>query len=193
MLAPLLARLFFWLWFLGALAAGHFLLLQRVPAATVPALAAAAAALLALVGLRLAAVRTWLDSLDLRLLVLVHLTRFSGLYFLSLGRDGVLGRSFAVPLGVVDLVVATMALPVAFAPLADGPRRRAITIWNVVGLAGLLLGLASALRLGLTDPVQLRIMTILPLSLWPTFLAPVLLVSHIAILVRLARDRSSVE
>lgn len=190
MLAPLLARLFFWLWFGAALAAGHFLLLQRVPPASLPALAAALAALFALVGLRLGAVRAWLDAVDLRLLVLVHLTRFTGLYLLDLGRDGVLGRAFALPTGIVDLVVATMALPVAFAPLSDAARRRAISIWNVVGFIGLLVGLASAARLGMADPVQLRIMTILPLSLWPAFLAPLLLVTHVAIFVRLSRERS---
>ncbi|MBL9199224.1 MAG: hypothetical protein JNL39_01905 [Opitutaceae bacterium] len=193
MLAALLARVFFWLWFACALAAGHLLLLQRVPAATLPALAAALAAFLALIALRIGVVRTWVNALDLRLLVLVHLTRFTGLYFLDLGSEGVLGRSFAVPTGIVDLVVATMALPLVFAPLEESARRRATTIWNIVGLAGLLFALGSALRLSFTEPVQLRMMTILPLSLWPTFLAPLLLGSHIAIFARLAGDRSVAE
>ena len=191
MLASLLARLFFWVWFGAALAAGHFLVLQRLPPAATPAILLFLTALLLYGYFRIAMVRAWVDALDLRILVLVHVTRFVGIYFLVLHRDGLLPYAFAVPGGIGDIIVATMAVPVALAPLADGSRRRMMTIWNIVGLIDILFVVATALRINFTDPVQLRVLTILPLSLLPTFLVPLIIATHIVIFSRLARERDS--
>lgn len=189
MLVSLLARVLFWVWFAAALAAGHLLLLQRLPPLATPAILLGLTGALLSAYFRIGAVRAWVDALDLRLLVLLHLTRFVGVYFLVLHRDGILPRAFAVPGGIGDIIVATLALPVAFAPLEEGPRRRVTTIWNVVGLIDLLLVVGTAVRLNLADPVQLRALTILPLSLLPTFLVPLLLASHVVIFARIARGR----
>ena len=191
MLASLLARLFFWVWFGAALAAGHFLVLQRLPPAATPAILLFLTALLLYGYFRIAMVRAWVDAQDLRILVLVHVTRFVGIYFLVLHRDGLLPYAFAVPGGIGDIIVATMAVPVALAPLADGSRRRIMTIWNVVGLIDILFVVATAMRINFTDPVQLRVLTILPLSLLPTFLVPLIIATHIVIFSRLARERDS--
>lgn len=191
MLVSLLARLFFWIWFGAALAAGHFLVLRRLSPTATPAILLFLTALLLFAYFRVAMVRAWVDALDLRILVLVHVTRFVGIYFLMLHRDGLLPYAFAVPGGIGDILVATMAVPVALAPLADGPRRRIMTIWNVVGLIDILFVVATAFRINLTDPVQLRMLTILPLSLLPTFLVPLLVATHIVIFSRLARERDS--
>jgi len=180
----LLLRVFFWLWFGAALAAGHFLVLQRLPAFGVPLVISGLTALLLLAYFRLPSIRTWVDALDLRSLILVHLTRFVGVYFLILFQRGELPGAFALPAGIGDLIVATMALPVAFAPLDAGPRRRAIAIWNVAGLVDILLVVATAVRLNAADPTQLRIMTHLPLSLLPTFLVPLIIATHVIIYVR---------
>src|SRR5687768_3254612 len=123
-----LVRLFFWIWFGAAIAAGHFLVLQRVPPVSTPLITLAIAALLVLVYARISFVRTWVDSLDLRVLVLLHLTRFVGAYLLVLFQRGELPRAFAVTGGVTDIIVATIALPIALAPLDDRVRTRAIVI-----------------------------------------------------------------
>jgi 7-cyano-7-deazaguanine synthase len=81
------------------------------------------------------------------MLVLIHLTRFVGIYFLVLYQRGELPRAFAVPGGIGDIIVATMALPVAFAPLDARAQRRAIVIWNVVGFVDILLVVISATRI----------------------------------------------
>ena len=180
----LLLRVLFWLWFGAAVAAGHFLVLQRLPAFGIPLVIAGLTTLLLLAYFRLPPIRTWVDALDLRTLILVHLTRFVGVYFLFLFQRGELPRAFALPAGIGDLIVATMALPVAFAPLEAGPRRRAIAIWNVAGLVDILLVVATAARLNAADPAQLRIMTHLPLSLLPTFLVPLIIATHVIIYVR---------
>lgn len=190
MAASLLARLFFWCWFGAALAAGHFLWLQRVPPLAVPAIVLGLTGLLISGYLRIGLIRAWVDALDLRVLVLLHLTRFVGIYFLVLHQRGELPYAFAVPGGIGDIIVAAMALPVAFAPLEPATRRRVTRIWNVVGLLDILFVVATAVRLNLADPAQLRALTQLPLSLLPTFLVPLIIASHIVIFVRLARDQS---
>jgi hypothetical protein len=144
-------------------------------------------ALLLLAYFRLATVRAWVDALDLRTLVLLHVTRFVGLYFLVLSRRGVLPSDFAVPGGIGDIIVATLALVVVFAPLADASRERAIRIWNVIGLVDIALVVLTAVRLDLANPLQMRVMTYLPLSLLPTFLVPLLIATHIIIYTRLTR------
>jgi hypothetical protein len=181
-----LVRVAFWIWFGSAIAAGHFLVLQRIPPFALPGIIFGLTAVLVLAYFRVTPLRTWVDSLDLRLLVLVHLTRFVGIYFLVLFQRGELPRAFAVPGGIGDIIVATMVLPVAFAPLDDSARRRAIVIWNVVGFVDILLVVASAIRINLTDPSELRAFTHLPLSLLPTFLVPVIIATHIIIFVRTA-------
>jgi hypothetical protein len=189
MTAALLIRLGFWLWFFGALAAGHFLLLQRLPPAGVPGVIFGIVAVLLYAIFRVSSLRTWMLALDLRALVLVHLTRFVGIYFLVLHQRGELPYAFAVPAGIGDIVVAVMALPVAFAPLEPASRRRAIVIWNTVGLVDIMLVIASAARINLATPGELRALTQLPLSLLPTFLVPLIIVTHVIIYVRTARSR----
>jgi hypothetical protein len=184
MSAALFVRLFFWLWFGAAVATGHFLILQRLPPFAVQGV------IFGLVGVLLAAyflirpLRAWVDALELRSLVLIHITRFVGIYFLVLYQQGLLPRAFAVPAGMGDIIVATMALPVVFAPLDGSARLRAITIWNVVGLADILFVVVTAARINLSDPTQLRALTYLPLSLLPTFLVPLIIATHIIIFVR---------
>jgi hypothetical protein len=179
-----LVRLLLWTWLGVAVAAGHFLWLQRMPPLAVQGLIFALTALVMLAYFRVRALRTWIDGTDLRILVLLHVTRFIGIYFLVLYQRGELPRAFAVPAGIGDIVVATMALPVVFAPLDDATRRRAVRIWNVVGLVDILFVVFTAARLNLADPTQLRALTYLPLSLLPTFLVPLIIATHLILFVR---------
>lgn len=189
MSAALFVRFFFWLWFAGAVAAGHFLLLQRIPPFAVQGIIFGITAIVVFAYFRVAPIRAWVDGLDLRSLVLLHVTRFVGIYFLVLYQRDELPRAFAVPAGIGDIIIATMALPVVFAPIEPSVRSRAIVIWNVVGLVDMLLVIVTATRINLTDPAQLRPLTHLPLSLLPTFLVPLILATHVIIFARLARER----
>ena len=132
-----------------------------------------------------------MDALDLRSLVLLHVTRFVGIYFLVLYRRGQLPYDFAVPGGIGDIIVAALALPLALAPLADTTRQRAMRIWNIIGLVDIVLVVLTATRLNLADPTQMHALTYLPLSLLPTFLVPLIIATHIVIFVRLARPQTS--
>ncbi len=185
--AALLVRLLVWSWFGLALAAGYFGWLRRLPPFGVQAMILGLTGLVLLLYFQTRPLRHWIDALDLRALVLFHVTRFIGIYFLVLYQRGELPRAFALPAGFGDIIVATMALPVALAPLEAGARLRAVRIWNVVGLIDILLVIASATRINLTHPEQLRPLLHLPLSLLPTLLVPLIVATHVIIFARLAR------
>lgn len=186
MTTPLAIRIVFWTWLIAAVAAGRQGWLQAMPASAVPALVLGLTALLVLAYRRLGAFRAWVDALDVRGLVLLHVTRFVGFYFLVLYDRGVLPYAFAVPGGIGDIAVAALALAVCLLPWSEASRRRAISIWNIVGLIELLLTILTAARLGLAEPGSMHALTQLPLSLLPTFLVPLLLASHLVLYARVS-------
>lgn len=184
MSTALLTRVLLWLWFAGAVAAGHWLLLAFLPPLALPALALALGGLAVLAGFRFAPLRQGWEEIDLRTLVLLHVIRLIGVYFMVLHQDGVLPRAFAIPAGASEVAVAVMALPVALAPLDEPRRRRAVRIWGFAGLLNLLFVVFMIARLNLTAPLHLRALATLPLSLYPTFLLPLLLATGVFILHR---------
>lgn len=187
----LVVRLVFWLWFAAAVFAGQRLVLERLPPPATPGILLGLTALVLAAYFRLAPIRAWFDALDIRTLVFLHVSRFVGIYFLILYRRGELPYDFAVPGGLGDIVVATFAVPLVFAPIAPPRRHRLIYIWNIVGLVDIMLVVVSAIRLNLANPAQLRALTHLPLSLLPTFLVPLIIATHFVIFVRLSRERAA--
>ncbi len=185
---PFYVRVIVWLWLLAALVAGQMEWLGRLPGPAIPGSILFLTAGVLACYLKAAGFRAWIDSLDLRTLVLLHLTRFVGFYFLLLYRRGELPYAFAVPGGWGDNLVALFALPVCFVPMSAGLRRHAITIWNVIGFVDILVVVVTAARLGWEDARQLRALTYLPLSLLPTFLVPLIIATHIMIFLRIRRE-----
>jgi hypothetical protein len=134
--------------------------------------------------------RTWALTVDIRALVLLHATRLVGVYFLVLHARGMLPWAFAVPGGWGDIAVAGAALGVAL----GAPRRGAAgwalhAAWNLAGLVDILLVVATAARLAMAEPGSMRALTVLPLSLLPTFLVPLVIATHVVIWARLAASR----
>lgn len=185
---PLLIRIGVWVWLIAALAVGHFQLLRPILGPPVQLILFALAGLVLLAYRRVPAVRAWVDALDLRALVLLHVTRFVGFYFLLLCRRGELPYAFAVPAGWGDNLTAALALVVCFLPLRPRARLRAINLWNIIGLADILLVVLTAGRIALADPAQLAALTRLPLALLPTFLVPLIIATHVIIFLRLRRE-----
>jgi hypothetical protein len=62
-----------------------------------------------------------------------------------------------------------------------------LLVWNMLGLIDIIFVVSSALHFGLKDWQSMHVLRQLPLSLLPTFLAPLIIASHILIFVRLAR------
>jgi hypothetical protein len=189
--SALVVRLVFWLWLGAAFVVGQQLLLQGLPRWAVPTIVLGLSTTLLFAYFRLAAVRAWVDSLDLRTLVFFHVTRLVGIYFLVLYRRGVLPYDFAVPGGIGDIIVALLALAIVFTPLTEPTLHRAVRIWNIVGLVDIALVVLTAARLNLENPVQMRALTFLPLSLLPTFLVPLIIATHVIIFLRLTRNQAS--
>ena len=128
----------------------------------------------------------WLATVDGRWLVGLHLTRFVGAYFLYLYARGRLPYDFAVPGGIGDIAVATLAVVLLLwgAPL-DARRRAAYGAWNVLGLLDILFVVVTAGRLGLANPGSMAELLQLPLVLLPTFLVPLIIASHVVLGARL--------
>lgn len=130
--------------------------------------------------------RAWADQASVRGLVGVHLSRFVGVYFLLLAHSGSLAPGFAIPAGWGDFAVALGALALL---LRCNPRvaaeRRYFMAWNIFGMLDILLVVANAARLGVSNPISMQPLLRLPLCLLPTFLVPVIIVSHVLLFRRL--------
>ena len=132
-------------------------------------------------------IRTWAATVDLRWLVLFHTTRFVGFYFLILCRRGELPCAFAAPAGIGDIAVAAATVIILLVPKFRASRRL-LLIWNTLGLIDIVFVVSSALRFGLRDWSSMAPLRELPLSLLPTFLVPLIIVSHVLIFVRSNRS-----
>jgi hypothetical protein len=134
------------------------------------------------------AFRRWALAVDLRGLVMFHVTRFVGIYFLVLYGRGELPFAFAVPGGWGDIAVAVTAIGVClFARPATAVGRAVFFVWNLVGLVDIVFVVVTAARLWLIDPGSMGALLRLPLSLLPTFLVPIIIATHVIIFARLAR------
>ena len=127
---------------------------------------------------------------SLRRMVAFHLVRIlAGAAFLVEAAAGTLPRSVAIGAGVGDIAIGLLAIPIllyAF-PIDTSRKRSAVLAWNSVALADILLVLvAGAATLG-GSREALRRMTELPMSLLPTFIVPLVLVTHGLIFWRLLR------
>jgi hypothetical protein len=124
-----------------------------------------------------------------RPLVAVHLVRFAGIYVLWLANRGLLPGDFALSAGWGHIVVAILAAIVLLTFRPDTKTgRTAVLGWNVIGVLGVLFVFVTAARMASTDALVQAGFTSLPLSLLPTFLAPLIIVTHMLIFVWWARQ-----
>jgi hypothetical protein len=130
--------------------------------------------------------RAWVTQVDLRVLVGVHVGRLlAGATFLVLVGRGALPAAF-LQAGIGDATVALLAVALIalVAPTRPGSRRLYLA-WNVIGLADILLVLATGVRLGLRTPEAMAAFGHLPLVLLPLFLVPLVLATHVWLFGRL--------
>lgn len=123
-------------------------------------------------------------AVGIRALIAVHLLRFIGLYFLWLSSQGLIAADFGLLAGWGPLIVAVGAvvLLVAFRP-EDAIGRQAILLWNIIGSLDVLLVFAVMSRMARPDPLLQGGFTSLPLSLLPTLILPLVIVSHMLIFI----------
>jgi hypothetical protein len=175
-------------WICIAAGAGIAGWLERANAPVVAAIVWILTALALLACWKVPTLKRWTMKVELRWLVLLHLTRFVGFYFFLLSSRGELPFAFAAPVGWGDIIVA--ALAVLLLALSDARNWSMLIIWNTIGLTDILFAVMTALRFGLEDWRSMHALREFPLSLLPTFLVPLIIVSHVLIFFRAARLKS---
>jgi len=176
---------FFGLWLLAATALSASGLLERAPMPAPQILLVALTAMLLALCLRSSERRAWVEALPLQVLVLLHASRFVGIYFIILYACGRLPYEFAVPAGLGDICVASTALIVGTLPLRTRSGPILYAAWNVFGLLDILFVVVNAGRLGMMNPESIAPLTRLPGSLLPTFLVPIIIAAHVILALRL--------
>ena len=129
--------------------------------------------------------KTAVDGWRDRTFVLVHLTRFVGIYFLVLSARGEMDPGFAIPAGWGDIVVALGAV----ALLTIQAPKWAWLLWNSLGLLDILFVVGRAAVLRFTHPASLNTFCHLPLSFLPTMIVPLIIATHVILFVRLLRRK----
>lgn len=124
--------------------------------------------------------RQFVKSLSPRTITMVQTWRIGGVVFLILYARHALPGLFALPAGLGDMLIGVTA-PWAAARLANPARRRSFIAWQVLGIADLVLAVGMGTLSGFIDPqgTSTGPMTVLPMSLIPTFAVPLLLILHI--------------
>lgn len=132
--------------------------------------------------------REFIYSLSPRTLTLAHAWRIGGFTFLVLYSHGILPGLFALPAGWGDIAIGVTAPLVAF-KLANPAHRKSFVLWQALGMGDLVLAVSLGSLAGALHPegVQASAMSMLPLSLIPTFAVPLLLVLHIICLAQARR------
>ena len=173
-------------WFCFALAVGVGGSFRNASTPVVTLTVCTLAALTLIAGWKIPLFRNWAATVDLRVLISLHLVRFVGIYFLVLGGRGALPEMFAKPAGIGDIAVASVAVVLLVVPNIPS-WQIVLRIWNFFGFIDIVFVAFSALRSGLQDWQAMAPLRELPLSLLPTFLVPLIIASHVLIFVRVAK------
>jgi hypothetical protein len=124
--------------------------------------------------------RNFLLSLNPRVLTYVQSWRVAGFVFLALYVAGALPREFAFSAGWGDITIGATASLVAL-KLVEPRYRSYFILWNVLGMVDLVTAIAMGTLTGIINPhaAPTSIMTILPMSLIPTFVVPLFAMLHV--------------
>jgi hypothetical protein len=118
-------------------------------------------------------------SLSPRALTLVQSWRIVGFAFLALAAFRVLPGLLALPAGWGDIAIGATAPFVALSLAAPG-HRKSFILWQLLGVTDLVTAVVLGALTGVLDPhgIAPTAMTMLPMSLIPTFGVPLFLIFH---------------
>jgi hypothetical protein len=119
-------------------------------------------------------------SLDPRTLTVLQSWRIAGYAFLVLYAYGILPGIFALPAGWGDIFIGATA-PLVAIGFTTANHRKSYILWQVLGITDLVTAvtLGTTARLISPQAAATGAMTVLPLSLIPTFGVPLFLIFHI--------------
>lgn len=188
------AKLTSWLigaWFVVSLAASGLHLYQNSP--NQPPLPLGIAALTPIIVFLVwftvsASFREFTMSLNVRALTVIQTLRIVGYVFLVLASYGILPKVFALSAGWGDIAIGATAALAAF-NLATPTRRRSFIVWQILGIADLVNAVLLGTLANVMDPhgIPTSAMTVLPLSLIPTFGVPLFLILHVICIAQALR------
>ncbi len=139
------------------------------------------------------AFRTLVLSIDTGVLVLLHSWRMVGLGFLFLYAHDVLPGLFAWLAGVGDMLAATGAMIIGTAMLKGKEvSRQTLWSWNSFGLLDFIIAIVIGTSLRsvyLGGAVNTDAMALLPLSLVPTVIVPLYIITHVMIYLQLRNSQ----
>jgi hypothetical protein len=106
--------------------------------------------------------------------------RLAGFTFVLLEARNSLPAIFALPAGYGDMFIGATAILSAW-QFVGHKRRRAFLAWQLLGIVDLVLAVALGTTAPLVQPhgIPVTLMTVLPLSLIPTFFVPLFLIFHL--------------
>ncbi|MGI9534124.1 MAG: hypothetical protein ACR2NW_04165 [Thermodesulfobacteriota bacterium] len=122
--------------------------------------------------------REFINRIGVKGILIFHLVRFVGFYFLYLYSLNRLPYDFAVKGGWGDIAVAVFASVILMVPVLL-QRKGILLAWNIFGLIDIIFVVATAGRINMSNPGELFELTVLPLSLLPTFVVPLIISTHV--------------
>jgi hypothetical protein len=123
--------------------------------------------------------RQFLLSLNPRTLTIVQAWRIAGFVFLVLYTYGILPGQLALPAGWGDIAIGATA-PLVALKLTNPNHRKGFILWQLLGITDLVtaVGLGTTAQLINPHGVANGAMTVLPMSLIPTFAVPLFMILH---------------
>jgi hypothetical protein len=112
-------------------------------------------------------------------LTFVQAWRIAGYVFIVLYAYNILPGNFALPAGWGDIAIGATA-PFVALKLANPNHRKSFIFWQLLGIADLVnaVGMGVAARFINPHGISTSAMTVLPMSLIPTFAVPLFLILH---------------
>ena len=134
--------------------------------------------------------REFILSADVRMLTALQAWRVAGFVFVVASIYGILPKVFGYPAGFGDLAIGLTA-PWVASRLAKAQHRSSFITWQILGLLDLAVAVTTAVLASprfvlLGGGITTAQLTVLPLSVIPTFAVPVAIVVHIVCLAQAA-------
>jgi hypothetical protein len=123
--------------------------------------------------------RKFLLSLNTSTLTYIQAWRIAGFVFLALYSYRILPGHLALPAGWGDIAIGITA-PFVAMNLANPRFRRSFIFWQLLGITDLVTAVGMGVASGFINPhgIPTSAMTVLPMSLIPTFAVPLFMILH---------------
>ena len=123
--------------------------------------------------------RQFLLSLNPATLTFVQAWRIAGFVFVVLYAYNILPGNFALPAGWGDIAIGATA-PLVAIKLVNSRSKKSFILWQLLGIADLVNAVGMGVAARFIDPhgISTSAMTVLPMSLIPTFAVPLFMILH---------------